>query len=598
MENIDINELIDKSVGTEGSHHDVAHVVAKYFLINGISMIQYSGDSGCWYKYENGGWRMSRETCIFTNCLSEGVYDLYKARANYWRNKEGDEADKKEYNKKREVCDTIAVKLKNTSYKSSIFAELKGFVENPKIESLMNSQGHLLRFENGVYDFKSSVFRDGRPEDYMTFITGCTYVAYDESLPYINDVKTFIKNIFQNEDDRRYALYTIASCLNGCKKEDSFFILNGSGSNGKSKLCSFIAQAFGTYYGTLPVALLTQKRTKSNEAQSELVRTAGRRIVVSQEPDAKTETLNCGIMKELTGGDSILCRGLFKESIEFKPQFKLFMCCNDLPDIHSDDGGTWRRIKSIEFRSKFVDDEPRRANEIRKDMTLDSDKFALWASTFMSWLIEILKDKKPEVPESVIRSTLHYKMKSDTIGSFVATQIKIAGEKNTTKTTLTNVYNKFKTWVRDSHIDIKIKNKTDFEEDFMRIVRGFIDFDDIDPYTAREYRKKGYDVIPKEDVYYYVSIVCAEGVDIAQDFRAWFEDNIECGGEERLYYKDVVLTYKQSLLGKENIVGTASDRIISGFITTELKRQGKEKIVGTGNQSAFKGLMKTAHKVA
>ena len=36
-------------------------------------------------------------------------------------------------------------------------------------------------------------------------------------------------------------------------------------------------------------------------------------------------------MKELTGGDKIIARGLHKDSVEFKPQFKMVMTCNDKP---------------------------------------------------------------------------------------------------------------------------------------------------------------------------------------------------------------------------------------------------------------------------
>ena len=77
-----------------------------------------------------------------------------------------------------------------------------------------------------------------------------------------------------------------------------------------------------------------------------------------QEPSAKTK-LNEGIMKELTGGDPIQGRALFKDTVTFSPQLSLVVCTNHLFEINSLDDGTWRRIKICNFESKFVDDHPK-----------------------------------------------------------------------------------------------------------------------------------------------------------------------------------------------------------------------------------------------
>ena len=72
-----------------------------------------------------------------------------------------------------------------------------------------------------------------------------------------------------------------------------------------------------------------------------------------QEP-SKGDKINEGIMKELTGGDPIQCRALFKDSVTFIPQFKLVVCTNTLPDFKSNDDGTWRRIRKVDLMSKFT----------------------------------------------------------------------------------------------------------------------------------------------------------------------------------------------------------------------------------------------------
>merc|ERR1712178_642204 len=79
-----------------------------------------------------------------------------------------------------------------------------------------------------------------------------------------------------------------------------------------------------------------------------------KRIVVFQEP-TKGEPINVGKLKEWTGGDTIQCRELYKGPIKFKAQAKWFLICNDIPEVPSDDDGTWRRLTIINFPSKFVD---------------------------------------------------------------------------------------------------------------------------------------------------------------------------------------------------------------------------------------------------
>ena len=59
----------------------------------------------------------------------------------------------------------------------------------------------------------------------------------------------------------------------------------------------------------------------------------------------------------IVSNDKIIARALFKEPIEFIPQFKMLLMCNDLPTIPSNDDGTWRRLEVVDFISRFVDDE-------------------------------------------------------------------------------------------------------------------------------------------------------------------------------------------------------------------------------------------------
>jgi phage/plasmid-associated DNA primase len=156
----------------------------------------------------------------------------------------------------------------------------------------------------------------------------------------------------------------------------------------------------GSYKGTVPITLITGRRNGIGSTSSEVAQLDGVRYAVMQEP-SKGDKINEGTMKELTGGtDPIQARALFKDTITFVPQFKLVVCTNtDFEDTSNDDG-TWRRMRYIDFMSKFLDNPyqddikfPR--SECPYQYPLDKkleERFDAWAPVFMSILVQITYD--------------------------------------------------------------------------------------------------------------------------------------------------------------------------------------------------------------
>src|SRR5439155_6741299 len=191
-------------------------------------------------------------------------------------------------------------------------------------------------------------------------------------------------------------------------------------SNGKSKSVELFQLAFGDYCGVLPITVLTRKRGSSSQATPELAEMRGKRFVVFQEPE-NDDTIQVGFMKELTGGDWVYARPLFKDPIRYKPQFKLLLTCNKLPFIPSVDGGTWRRLRVSPWESEFVD-EPKFPNQFKKDYEL-LEKLELWKKAFMWYLINIwypiFKKYGLIEPEKVTQFTKKFKKQSDIFLEFI-----------------------------------------------------------------------------------------------------------------------------------------------------------------------------------
>jgi len=437
--------LIDLCIRSDGAHYDIAKVVQAIYK-DEIKTVNKT----TWYHYDTDRhrWKLTTEGSILRISLSEDICKKFIERAHHWNSQMyGVSDEEKDLNSERaKKCLKIASNLKNASFKDSIMRELRCLFMDEKFEELLDSRSHLIGFVNGVFDLKMHIFRDGMPDDYIFHSTKINYMPFNKELVEYEEINDFFKKLFVNENVRNYVLDIMTFIIDGSIAQERFYIFTGQGSNGKSRLLDLIQKTVGDYYCILPIALLTQKRAASNSAQSELERTKGRRFAVMQEP-SEQDKINIGFMKELSGNDRILTRGLYKEPYEFKPQFKMILTCNELPEVPSDDGGTWRRIRVIEFKSRFCEN-PVKENEFAMDLEL-SDKFERWAEPFISMLIERHKNITGTTinePMEVRIATESYKNNNDVIGQFINDKIDIMKNKPDERLNITTLYNEFRIW--------------------------------------------------------------------------------------------------------------------------------------------------------
>ena len=201
-----------------------------------------------------------------------------------------------------------------------------------------------------------------------------------------------------------------------------------------------------------------------------MARTKGVRLVVMQEPDV-SETLNVGMMKELTGNDTIQARGLYKEPIEFTPQFKLLLMCNDLPIIPGNDDGTWRRLEVVPFESRFVDgsevDESKHRYKIDREL---KKKLPCWKIPFIMKLLQEWREYDKHsihVPDEVRTKTRAYRNDNDLVGQWIDQCCELApnivgqnGVNEFAPLDYEDLWMEFKEWCEDQEIKKPDKKST------------------------------------------------------------------------------------------------------------------------------------------
>jgi putative DNA primase/helicase len=223
----------------------------------------------------------------------------------------------------------------------------------------------------------------------------------------------------------------------------------------------------GEYKGTVPITLVTEKRGLIGGTSDEVLKLKGVRYAVMQEP-SKNVKLNEGIMKELTGGDPIQARGLYSESEIFDPQFNLVVCTNNLFDIDSNDDGTWRRIKKVDFVSKFIDEGEDYNDETKyifpKDKSL-KDKLPLMAPVFISMLVKRAFETDGIVVdcETIVQASNKYRKGQDHISAFITEKIVKTGIK-TDKIGKAGLMAEFKLWFQQEQGNRKVPKGQELNE--------------------------------------------------------------------------------------------------------------------------------------
>ena len=452
---------------------DVATVLYNLFKDRFVCV---SIKNNIWYEYCNHRWYEIEQGTPLRFAISKDLHTEYFNRILRIQNdpnthKMDDDGNFTEQAKllqfQADRLYEISIQLKQSKWKDNIMKECKELFYDKDFMNKLDQDPYLLCFTNGIIDFKKNKFRIGYPDDYVSKCTNIEYV--DSKLPIYNEiiqqVNTFIEQLFPDKELRNYMWEHLASTLLGTQENQTFNIYVGSGRNGKSVLVDLMSKVLGDYKGSVPISLITQKRPNIGSSSSEIAQLIGVRYAVMQEP-TKGDKINEGIMKEITGGDPIQGRALYKDSVTFIPQFKLVVCTNTLFDIKSNDDGTWRRIRVCDFKSKFLE-KPYKDDlhfpkeqypyQYKLDKKLDH-KFDKWAPVFASLLVNKAFQKKGDVADCsiVLESCNEYREGQDYLAEFVKEKIISDPNSSVKKTDLNEI---FKEWYKNSYGDTVPKRK-------------------------------------------------------------------------------------------------------------------------------------------
>jgi P4 family phage/plasmid primase-like protien len=468
-----------EKAGNDPSHSNVASII--YHMYKYKFCLSAFKDDG-WYEYVNHRWKENeRGVGIWKKLTGEVVKTIY-AYASQCLNKvreiENNEENGGGYqnlfsqNMKNAFELTGGKKLGDYTFKDKLVKECKPMFYREDFANNLDEHRNLIGFRNGVYDLDATqkisdgtvvkgVFRDGHPDDLVSYCTGNDYIEFDDDDPILEEIHEYMSQVFVDSDLRTYVWKLLSSFMSGHHRQEIFPIFTGNGANSKSILLKLYKLAYGDYCHKMNITQLTQIRKHGSQANPEVAQSKGKRFVQLDEAE-KGAVLNTGAMKELTGGDPITVRALYKNSITFYPQFHPVMVCNDMPKIDSDDDGTWRRIRVIPFLSKFCDNpDPSDQCQFPKDGRL-TEKLHKWKEAFMYILLQhyrLVDTEGMHEPPIVIKASEEYRITNDTIAEFISECII---EEANSKISQHKMHEQFKKWFKKSHEGLSLPAKKSF----------------------------------------------------------------------------------------------------------------------------------------
>ena len=227
--------------------------------------------TGYWYQFANHRWNRIEEK-ILMNCIEHEEYLKFLLE--------------------------IPAHNPEITANTDIIKELSSLFYDDDFK--LDSNPNLLGFNNGVYDLKTGLFRDGKPTDCVSLSVGYDYKKYDDIDSEIFDIKTYLSHIFPHPKMRDHILTIFSSFLDG-HYESTFYILTGPNCE-RLNFLDFFKLTCGQYAKKIPSEIFAE-RHPSNFAFPELANVGSSRIILGELEGHKN--LNMRFIKEFISTDFI-----------------------------------------------------------------------------------------------------------------------------------------------------------------------------------------------------------------------------------------------------------------------------------------------------
>jgi len=384
--------------------------------------IRYCHPQKTWYVWTGRRWQEDRTGQVM-DLMKSVTRELYRAA---WEIPDPE--------RKKQVA-LWAIRSESTDKKRAALASAQSEPGIPILPEQFDADPWTLNCLNGTIDLRTGNLRPHRREDYCTRMAP---VRYDPA------AHSELWDRFLEEacgGDRaliEFLQRAVGYSLTGSTAEEKLFFVHGPAATGKSTFVEAIKSTLGDYAKTADFETFILRR-EAGAIRNDIAELAGRRFVVSIEVD-RGRRLAEGLIKMLTGGDTVRARFLYQEAFEFVPQFKLWLVANHAPSVRHDDSALWRRILVIPFIHVIPPDRRDPSIKARlRDPEESGPAILAWAvEGCLRWQAQGLG-----VPDIVTQATEQYRLDMDPLRDFIADCCELDPQAWTTAARLRQAYERY-----------------------------------------------------------------------------------------------------------------------------------------------------------
>ena len=206
-------------------------------------------------------------------------------------------------------------------------------------------------------------------------------------------------------------------------------------SNGKSVIMELFRRTLGELYARkMPLSFITdQSRTRSSAADPAVMELRDARLVYYSESD-RNEKVNVAKVKEITGGETLSGRQLYKEQENFQANCNHIVTTNHRFVIETTEHAVWRRFISYRFKICFKHEcdpnnplerprDPKMIDQIMNDKRYQEAFLSILvhyrAKLYANYEGQILKVPHP----TIIKETEEYRQSEDIFQRYIMQRV-------------------------------------------------------------------------------------------------------------------------------------------------------------------------------